>query len=124
LNLYRKYLNSETGCTFWGSASRLCVVITGEKRHYRISSLVRRMLVWHAFGTHWSQNFGTLQAVLASRKVFFAMASTTLRIDCEDWTLARARLGVGEYGEISSCKDGKVWRARVRYRSAQGSIRQ
>jgi len=38
--------------------------------------------------------------------------------------MARQRLGVGEFGEISSTKDGKTWRARVRYRSSQGSIRQ
>lgn len=38
--------------------------------------------------------------------------------------MGRQRLGVGEFGEISSAKEDKVWRARARYRSAQGSLRQ
>lgn len=38
--------------------------------------------------------------------------------------MARQRLAVGEFGEISSSKADKVWRARARYRTTQGTIRQ
>lgn len=38
--------------------------------------------------------------------------------------MARQRLGIGEFGETSSVRDGKVWRARVRYRNQQGKVRQ
>lgn len=38
--------------------------------------------------------------------------------------MARTRLGIGEFGEMSAKRDEKQWRARVRYRDQSGKIRQ
>lgn len=38
--------------------------------------------------------------------------------------MSRQRLGIGEFGEMSAKRTEKGWRARARYRNAQGKVRQ